>query len=104
MTDYISQYHVDTSVTLAANGASGDTYTFNVPNSATDSIVSAWAVASTNTGYQGLQGGSGFPPIYGPTGFTTGSNGEITGVTFQTQGTQGKTWARIEVIYITPSP
>lgn len=97
----ISQYSVATSVVLAANGSSGDTYTFSVPNSSTDSIVSAWAVRASNTGSQGVQP-SGLGPTYAPTSVTTGSNGEITSISFQNQANVSTTWDRIVVIYMTP--
>lgn len=105
MSEMISQHFVDTGIgTLAANGSSGDTYTFTVPNTSTDSIVSAWCVTSTGQYGPMSTPGPGLPSALWPTSFTAGPDGELTEVHFQNQASVSRSFVRVEVVYLTPRP
>ena len=94
---------VNSGQSLAAAGSTGDAYTYTVPNTSTDSIVSAWATRDADTGDLGLSP-FGVRNMYEPTSFGVGANGEITSVTFENLTDNYGIDIHVNIIYITPRP
>ena len=74
-----------------------------MPNTSTDSIVSAWGTKDAETGDLGLMP-SGAKYMYSPTSFGYGSNGEITSVTWENLTDDYSINFHFHVVYITPRP
>lgn len=102
MTAYKTLDHDEGYTSLAANGSSGDSYTFTVPNTSTDSICCAWAVRGGETGAAGLSP-AGLRYKLEPTSFGYGTNGAITSVTFTNQAAVALNFETFRIVYMTPA-